>query len=136
MRAPELLGRKLLSVIKSEKSSGRKLAQLDGKVAIITGAAKGMGKAHARRFVAEGASVFLSDVNAEAGTRLSEELGNRVSFVALDVTDESAWTAAAAVAAAEARFKPVTVLVNNAGISALARVRVTCRKLISARSLR
>lgn len=136
MRAPELLGRKLLSVINSEKSSGRKLAQLDGKVAIITGAAKGMGKAHARRFVAEGASVFLSDVNAEAGTRLSEELGNRVSFVALDVTDESAWTAAAAVAAAEARFKPVTVLVNNAGISALARVRVTCRKLISARSLR
>lgn len=136
MRAPELLGRKLLSVINSEKSSGRKLAQLDGKVAIITGAAQGMGKAHARRFVAEGASVFLSDVNAEAGTRLSEELGNRVSFVALDVTDESAWTAAAAVAAAEARFKPVTVLVNNAGISALARVRVTCRKLISARSLR
>ena len=136
MRAPELLGRKLLSVINSEKSSGRKLAQLDGKVAIITGAAKGMGKAHARRFVAERASVFLSDVNAEAGTRLSEELGNRVSFVALDVTDESAWTAAAAVAAAEARFKPVTVLVNNAGISALARVRVTCRKLISARSLR
>ena len=110
------------------------MARLEGKVAIITGAAQGMGEAHARRFVAEGASVLLSDVNAEAGTRLSEELGDRAAFVALDVTDESAWTAA--VAAAEARFGPVTVLVNNAGISALARVRVTCRKLISARSLR
>lgn len=90
------------------------MARLDGKVAIITGAAQGMGEAHARRFVAEGASVLLSDVNAEAGTRLSEELGDRAAFVSLDVTDESAWTAA--VAAAEARFGQVTVLVNNAGI--------------------
>ena len=90
------------------------MARLQGKVAIITGAAQGMGEAHAREFIAEGAKVLLTDVNAEAGGRLADELGDNATFMRLDVTDEAGW--AAAVAAAEAAFGPVTVLVNNAGI--------------------
>jgi len=90
------------------------MARLQGKVAIITGAAQGMGEAHAREFIAEGAKVLLTDVNAEAGGRLADELGDNAKFMRLDVTDEAGW--AAAVAAAEAAFGPVTVLVNNAGI--------------------
>lgn len=90
------------------------MARLQGKVAIITGAAQGMGEAHAREFIAEGAKVLLTDVNAEAGGRLADELGDNAKFMRLDVTDEAGW--AAAVAAVEAAFGPVTVLVNNAGI--------------------
>ena len=90
------------------------MARLQGKVAIITGAAQGMGEAHAREFIAEGAKVLLTDVNAEAGGRLADELGDNAKFMRLDVTEEAGW--AAAVAAAEAAFGPVTVLVNNAGI--------------------
>ena len=90
------------------------MARLQGKVAIITGAAQGMGEAHAREFIAEGAKVLLTDVNAEAGGRLADELGDNAKFMRLDVTDEAGWVAA--VAAAEAAFGPVTVLVNNAGI--------------------
>lgn len=90
------------------------MARLAGKVAIITGAAQGMGEAHAREFVAEGASVLLTDVNESAGKARASELGETAKFTRLDVTDEAGW--AAAVAAAEEAFGPVTVLVNNAGI--------------------
>ena len=90
------------------------MARLDGKIAIITGAAQGMGEAHARRFVAEGAKVLLTDVNCDAGEALARELGESSKFAALDVTDEAAWVSA--VELAERLFGPVTVLVNNAGI--------------------
>ena len=90
------------------------MSRLDGKIAIITGAAQGMGEAHARRFVAEGAKVLLTDVNSDAGEALARELGETAKFAALDVTDEAAWVSA--VELAEQSFGPVTVLVNNAGI--------------------
>lgn len=90
------------------------MTRLNGKVAIITGAAQGMGAAHARRFVAEGARVVLTDINAEEGSKLAAELGSAALFMAHDVANESAWVSV--VAAAEDRFGPVTVLVNNAGI--------------------
>ena len=90
------------------------MGRLEGKVAIITGAAQGMGEAHARRFVAEGAYVLLTDVNREAGEALATALGDHARFVAHDVTNEGQWVSA--VAAAEQAFGPVTVLVNNAGI--------------------
>jgi 3alpha(or 20beta)-hydroxysteroid dehydrogenase len=90
------------------------MARLEGKVAIITGAAQGMGAAHARRFVAEGASVVITDINREAGEALAAELGDAAMFHALDVADDGSWREV--VAAARARFGPVTVLVNNAGI--------------------
>ena len=88
--------------------------RLKDKVAIITGAAQGMGAAHARRFVAEGARVVLTDINADAGGRLAKELGSSALFLAHDVAKETAWVSV--VAEAERRFGPVTVLVNNAGI--------------------
>ena len=91
------------------------MARLEGKVAIITGAARGMGAAHARRFVAEGAKVVLTDLNVEEGTALANELGENALFVEQNVTSADEWTNV--VAQAEKAFGPVNVLVNNAGIS-------------------
>lgn len=90
------------------------MGRLGGKVAIITGGAQGMGAAHARRFVAEGAKAVITDINNEAGEALAAELGEQASFLNLDVSSEAGWRSV--VAEAESRFGPVTVLVNNAGI--------------------
>jgi 3alpha(or 20beta)-hydroxysteroid dehydrogenase len=90
-------------------------ARLDGKVALITGAAMGMGAAHARVFVREGARVVLGDIAEDLGTKLAAELGEDVTFTRLDVTDPTSWQAA--VSHAETTFGPVTVLVNNAGVA-------------------
>ena len=90
------------------------MARLQGKVAIITGAAQGMGAEHARRFVAEGARTVFTDINAEAGAVLERELGGDAMFVRHDVGSEDDWRTV--VAKAEERFGPVSVLVNNAGI--------------------
>jgi 3alpha(or 20beta)-hydroxysteroid dehydrogenase len=89
--------------------------RLDGKVAIISGAARGMGAAHARRFVAEGAKVVLGDILEDAGKSLADELGEAAIFVTLDVTRADDW--ATAVRTAEETWGPVDVLVNNAGIA-------------------
>ncbi|MCM3453955.1 glucose 1-dehydrogenase [Heyndrickxia oleronia] len=91
------------------------MTRLEGKVAIITGAAQGMGASHARRFVAEGAKVVITDLNEEKGTALASELGENVLFVKQNVTSAEDW--AAVVAKAEEKFGPVNVLVNNAGIT-------------------
>ena len=90
------------------------MGRLDGKVAIITGAARGQGAAEARLFVAEGAKVVLADVLDEEGEAVAAELGDAATYAHLDVTDEGQWTAT--VALAEERYGPVTVLVNNAGV--------------------
>jgi 3alpha(or 20beta)-hydroxysteroid dehydrogenase len=90
------------------------MGRLDGKVAIITGAAQGMGAAHARRFVAEGAKTVFTDVNAQAGAALAAELGDSALFIKHDVSSETDWKAV--VGECEAKFGPVSVLVNNAGI--------------------
>lgn len=97
--------------------------RLAGKVAIVTGAARGQGAAEARRFVAEGASVVIADLLDDEGAALAAELGDRAAFCHLDVTDEDGW--AACVAFAEAHFGPVSVLVNNAGILAFHSVQST-----------
>ena len=91
------------------------MARLDGKIALISGAARGQGAAEARLFVAEGAQVVVGDLLEEPGHALAEELGSAARFVALDVTQEEAW--AAAVALAEHEFGGLNVLVSNAGIS-------------------
>jgi len=86
---------------------------LEGKVALITGAARGMGAAAARLFVAEGAKVVLGDVLPDV-KEVAQELGDNALAVTLDVTDEAAWRDA--VTAGEERFGKIDVLVNNAGI--------------------
>ena len=93
----------------STSSSGR----LAGKVAIITGAARGQGEAEARRFAAEGARVVVADVLDAEGEAVAKDIGDAARFVHLDVSSEDDW--AAAVAAAE-ELGPLNVLVNNAGI--------------------
>lgn len=89
--------------------------QLEGKVAIVTGGAKGLGAAVVRLFVAEGAKVVVSDVDVENGTRLAAELGPAAAFERHDVSSEQDWERV--VAATLARFGGFHVLVNNAGIA-------------------
>src|SRR5215472_17593815 len=88
--------------------------RLDGKTAIVTGGARGMGASHVRRFVAEGARVVVVDRLADAGEALVEELGDSARFIASDVTDPGGWERV--VAFAETEFGSVDILVNNAGI--------------------
>jgi 3alpha(or 20beta)-hydroxysteroid dehydrogenase len=91
------------------------MGRLDGKVALITGGARGMGKSHARHFVAEGARVVIGDVLDERGHAVAEDLGpHHCRFVHHDVTSEADWAGAAA-ATLEA-FGRIDVLVNNAGV--------------------
>jgi NAD(P)-dependent dehydrogenase (short-subunit alcohol dehydrogenase family) len=89
--------------------------RLAGKVAIITGAASGMGAATARAFAREGAKVVIADLLEEEGTRVAAEIGAAARFERLDVTDEAAWEAV--VAATISHFGQLDILVNNAGIS-------------------
>jgi 3alpha(or 20beta)-hydroxysteroid dehydrogenase len=90
---------------------------MDGKVALISGAARGQGAAEARAFVTEGARVVIGDILDGEGKTLADELGEGALYVTLDVTDEEAWKAA--VATATSTFGKLTTLVNNAGISPL-----------------
>jgi len=88
--------------------------RLKDKVVFLTGAASGMGESHARRAVAEGALLVMTDIAADAGAALAAELGERALFVEHDIASEAQWQAA--VAQAVERFGRIDVLVNNAGI--------------------
>lgn len=90
--------------------------RLSGKVAIVTGAARGMGESTARRFVAEGARVVLGDVREEQLKQVADDLGDAARPVRLDVTSEDDWSEA--VALTERAFGRLDTLVNNAGILA------------------
>ncbi|HET6184475.1 MAG TPA: glucose 1-dehydrogenase [Acetobacteraceae bacterium] len=89
--------------------------RLASKVALITGAASGMGAATARRFVAEGAKVVIADMLEDEGRQVAASLGGAAQFERLDVTDDGNWKSV--VAATVARFGGLDILVNNAGIS-------------------
>jgi 3alpha(or 20beta)-hydroxysteroid dehydrogenase len=90
------------------------MARVSGKVALISGGARGMGAAHAKLLVAEGAKVVIGDLLDEVGAATAAELGENARFVHLDVTKPQDWDAAVAVAVAE--FGGLDILVNNAGI--------------------
>ncbi|MFD9815515.1 SDR family NAD(P)-dependent oxidoreductase [Streptomyces sp. NPDC059080] len=91
------------------------MGKLDGRVVVITGAARGQGEQEARLFVAEGARVVIGDVLDEQGSALAAELGEAAArYVHLDVAREDDW--AAAVAAAKDAFGKIDGLVANAGI--------------------
>ena len=88
--------------------------RLRDMVAIITGGATGIGKATAERFIEEGASVVICDVNGEAGQATVQELGSEASFYEVDVTDRAA--VQAWVDDVATQHRRIDVLVNNAGI--------------------
>jgi len=90
------------------------MKRLENKVAIITGAAQGMGEAHTRAMVNQGAKVVMTDINEQSGAKIAEELGGNAIFVKHDVSCAKGW--ADVLQAAEASFGKVNVLVNNAGI--------------------
>jgi 3alpha(or 20beta)-hydroxysteroid dehydrogenase len=90
------------------------MGMLEGKVAIVTGAAQGMGESHARQFVAEGAKVVLTDINEARGQEIAGELGENARFVKHDVSSMVDWRRV--VEEAESAFGPISILVNNAGI--------------------
>ncbi|PSM43953.1 short-chain dehydrogenase [Streptomyces dioscori] len=90
------------------------MGKLDGRVVVVTGAARGQGEQEARLFAEEGASVVVADVLDEQGETLAKELGARARYVHLDVSREDDWTAA--VALAKEAYGKVDGLVNNAGI--------------------
>jgi len=89
--------------------------RLAGKVAIISGAASGMGAATARMFAREGAKVVIADVLEHEGRQIAKDIGDAARFETLDVTNEENWEAV--VAATTRHFGKLDVLVNNAGIS-------------------
>jgi len=91
------------------------MGKLEGKVALITGAAGGMGLEHARLFASEGARVVLTDLDEKAGAAAAAKLGEAAVFIRHDVTDQGDWDEV--ITGAERAFGPVAVLVNNAGIS-------------------
>ena len=91
--------------------------RLEGKVALISGGARGMGAAEAKLFAREGAKVVIGDILEDDGRRTEAEInesGGECIFVRLDVTKESEWRNA--VSAAVSRFGKLDILVNNAGV--------------------
>jgi NAD(P)-dependent dehydrogenase (short-subunit alcohol dehydrogenase family) len=89
--------------------------RLAGKVALVSGAASGMGRSEAEIFAREGAKVIVADVLEAEGKQVADKIGGAARFVKLDVTSETEWDAA--VKAAVSAFGKLDVLVNNAGIS-------------------
>jgi NAD(P)-dependent dehydrogenase (short-subunit alcohol dehydrogenase family) len=93
------------------------MKRLEGRVALVTGAASGIGKTTAQRLVEEGAAALVTDIQVEAGEATINEIneaGGRAAFLRHDVTDESQWEAACAKAVDE--FGGLDILVNNAGM--------------------
>jgi len=91
------------------------MGKLDGKVAIITGAAQGMGAAHAKLFVHEGAKVVITDIKEAEGEALAKSLGENTLFIKHNVASAADWDHV--VAQTKAKFGRIDILVNNAGIT-------------------
>jgi 3alpha(or 20beta)-hydroxysteroid dehydrogenase len=89
-------------------------ARLAGKVALVSGGARGMGASHARALAAQGARVVLGDILDPEGELVAKGIGDAARYIHLDVTQPDDWTAAVALAAGE--FGGLDILVNNAGI--------------------
>lgn len=90
------------------------MSRMDNKVALITGAASGLGLADAERLAQEGAFVVLTDVNEEAGTKAAQSIGLKARFIRHDVSSEDDWKAV--IAQIKADHGQLDVLVNNAGV--------------------
>lgn len=90
------------------------MGRLDGKVALITGGARGQGAAEARRFAEEGAKIVITDILDAEGKKTAAAMGDAAIYCSHDVRLEESW--AEVVAAAQSAFGKIDVLVNNAGI--------------------
>ncbi|BAP84874.1 short chain dehydrogenase [Paucilactobacillus hokkaidonensis JCM 18461] len=89
--------------------------RLKDKVAIITGGSQGMGAAHAKLFIDEGAKVVITDINAEKGEKYADELGNNATFIKQDVSSETDWQRV--MDETKQKLGNLDILVNNAGIT-------------------
>lgn len=87
--------------------------RFEDKVVVVTGAASGMGRSHAEAFAAEGATVYLTDLNGDAGRAAARDIGGRASFIDHDVIDESQW--ATVMDTVKREHGRLDVLVHNAG---------------------
>ncbi|HEV8299005.1 MAG TPA: SDR family oxidoreductase [Acidimicrobiales bacterium] len=105
------------------------MGRLEGRVAIVTGCARGTGEAITRRFVAEGAQVLGLDVLDERGAKVAADLGGAAVFRHGDITSETDWTRA--VDDATSRFGRIDVLVNNAAILHLAALDQTSAEVFA-----
>src|SRR5258706_10321536 len=99
------------------------MGRLDGKTAIVTGAAKGLGEADARLFVREGARVILTDLDEANGLRVATEIGASARFVPQDVRLEAGWREL--IADVIGREGRLDVLVNNAGVVEVGNIETT-----------
>jgi 3(or 17)beta-hydroxysteroid dehydrogenase len=88
------------------------MSRLKGRTAIVTGGASGIGNAIVRALVSQGAKVLITDILADAGRSVADELG--CDFIAQDVTDEKQWESV--IDRAETQFGALHILINNAGI--------------------
>jgi len=96
------------------------MGKVEGKVALVTGAASGMGRADAVLLAAEGARVVVADLNEADGQAVAESIGDQAVFMRLDVTDEANWRDV--IASTVETFGRLDILVNNAGMIALGSV--------------
>ncbi len=109
---------------KNPKNPG--LGRLQGKVAVVTGSAEGIGEATVRLFAREGAKVVVADINEDKGRRVAQEIqkgGEAALFVRLDVTSEENWRSL--MQETVARYGKLNILVNNAGVSRIADIEDT-----------
>ena len=96
-------------------------APLDGRIAFVTGGARGLGEAYVRMLVGEGAYVVIADTLDGPGEELAADLLGRASFCHLDVTDQVGWRST--VAKVEAAHGPISILINNAGVHSFGRIQ-------------
>ncbi|MFT3791871.1 MAG: glucose 1-dehydrogenase [Rudaea sp.] len=96
------------------------MGRLNGKVALISGGARGLGAAMGRLFAKEGAKVALADIDVDAAQTVAAQIGANAKAYALDVTDEAAWDKVVAQVLAD--FGGLTTLINNAGIGRMGNV--------------
>jgi 3(or 17)beta-hydroxysteroid dehydrogenase len=90
------------------------MGRVQGKVALVTGGASGLGAADSAALAREGATVIVTDVNLASAQKVADEIGNGAIAFALDVSSEEQWTAV--MAEIDTRFGRLDVLVNNAGV--------------------